>query len=57
VRIDDATIRSSDDLIEIVTEHEPGDEVELEVITPEDESLTVTLELISRPRTQLNPED
>jgi S1-C subfamily serine protease len=57
VGIDDEDIHSADDLIAVVTRHQPGDQVRLDMLTPDGDRRSVTLELAARPRTQLNPEN
>jgi putative serine protease PepD len=57
VAIDDSPVRSAGDLTDIVTRHQPGDTIELTILTPEGEDLSIAIELAARDRDILNPED
>jgi S1-C subfamily serine protease len=50
-------VKSGGDLTDIVTAHEPGDSIELAILTPEGDELTVSIELAARDREILSPED
>lgn len=57
VAIDDQTVETAGDLTAIVTEHEPGDSIELAILTPEGDEISVSIELAERPRDILSPEE
>jgi putative serine protease PepD len=57
VAIDDRPIASAADLTGIVTDHQPGDTVELAILTPDGEELSLPIQLAARPRETLSPED